>query len=173
MMKRNNYLFILLALFLLSSCSSYKVGHMMHPQIRTVGIGQIKNLTDQPKLSVYMIEKLKERFMQDASVKVVPVAEADIILTGEITRYDINAKGRSHQEEREKGQGFFSTIFSTSITFKYDVKTRKGWNVLEGAVTDSADFTELIDQLEEKRNAFRRAAYEVSKKVVSEITEAW
>ena len=62
---------------------------------------------------------------------------------------------------------------STSEGIKYDVKTRKGWNVLEGAVTDSADFTELIDQLEEKRNAFRRAAYEVSKKVVSEITEAW
>lgn len=172
-MRKNNYLSALLTFFLVSSCSHYKLGHVMHPQIKTVGIGQVINQTDQPRLSVFMVEKLKERFMQDASLKVVPTSEADIILTGKITNYNINARGRSHQEERENGQGFFSLIFSTSVTFTYEVKTKKDWELLKGSVTDKADFTELIDQYEERKNAFRRASYEVAKKVVSEITEAW
>ena len=168
-----NKLLLLSLIILFTGCSNYTVGRLLHPQIKTIGIGKIKNSTDQPKLSFYMIEKLEERFMQDASLKVVPVEEADIIITGKITRYDVDARGVTHQDEREEGEGFFSTIFRTNITFKYEVKTRKNWNVIAGTVTEGADFTELIDQLEEQRNAFRRAAYEVSKTVVSEITEAW
>ena len=172
-MLKNKLLLSLIFLFLLVGCSGYKVGRLMHPQIKTIAIGKIKNTTDQPRLALFMKEKLKERLMQDASLKVVPESEADIIITGKITRYETRARGRTHQDEREDEDGFFATIFRTYISFKYEVKTRKGWDVAEGHVTEGADFTEIIDQLEEKRNALKRAAYEVSKVVVYEITEAW
>ena len=86
-MKNSLLILSLLSTLIFTACSGYKVGDIMHPQIKTIGIGKIQNVTDQPRLSVFMIEKLKERFMQDASVKVVPVAEADIIITGKITDY--------------------------------------------------------------------------------------
>ena len=172
-MKKSKLLISLLSLIFIAGCSNYKVGHLMHPQIKTIGFGKILNTTDQPRLSLYMIEKLKERFMQDASVKVVPAAEADVILTGTVTDTKISSRGRTHQDDREDNEGFFATIFSADITFEYEVKTKKGWDVLKGKVTDGADFTELIDQREEMSNALQRAAYEVSKKVVVEITEAW
>ncbi len=172
-MKITKSLFIL-TIFLLSACSNYKVGRLMHPQIRTIGIGHIKNDTDQPRLSLFMIEKLKERIMQDASLRVVPVEEADIILTGTIVGYKTDTRGYEHQDRREKdNDAFFATIFRASITFKYEVKTRKQWDLLSDTVTEGADFTEIVDQFEEQTNAFRRAAYEVSKKVVVQITEAW
>ncbi len=172
-MKITKFLLIL-NILLITACSNYTVGRLMHPQIKTIGIGQIKNDTDQPRLSVFMIEKLKERIMQDASLRVVPVEEADIILTGTIVGYKTDSRGYAHQDEREDdGDAFFSTIFRASITFNYEVKTRKQWDLLSGTVTEGADFTELVDQFEEQRNAFRRAAYEVSKKVVVQITEAW
>ena len=173
-MKLSKLLFALTITIFLAGCSGYKVGSLMHPDIKTIGIGKIKNTTDQPRLALFMREKLKERFMQDASVKVVAVADADIIITGKITDYRINTRGRTTQDEREdEEEGFFATIFRTTIQFKYEVKNQKGWDITEGSVSEGADFTEIIDQLEEKRNALRRAAYEVSKKVVSEITEAW
>ncbi|MCM8541148.1 MAG: LPS assembly lipoprotein LptE [Lentisphaeraceae bacterium] len=173
-MKYNKLLLSLIFALLITGCTGYKVGNLIHPQIKTIGIGKIKNTTDQPRVSLFLREKLKERFMQDASVKVVPVDEADIIITGKIVDYRINARGRTTQDEREEEEeGFFATIFRTTIRFQYEVKTRKGWDVVSGTVSEGADFTEIIDQFEEKRNALRRAAYEVSKKVVSEITEAW
>lgn len=172
-MKKSKILLLLLSLIMLAGCSNYKVGHLMHPQIKTIGFGKILNKTDQPRLSLYMMEKLKERFLQDASVKVVPADQADVILTGVVTDTKISSRGRTHQDDREENQGFFATIFSADITFEYEVKTKKGWDVLKGKVTEGADFTELIDQLEEQRNALQRAAYEVSKKVVTQITEAW
>ncbi|MCM8531410.1 MAG: LPS assembly lipoprotein LptE [Lentisphaeraceae bacterium] len=173
-MKHSKLILSFLLAIFLTSCSGYKVGNLMHPDIKTIGIGKIKNSTDQPRLAFFMREKLKERFMQDASVKVVAVEDADIIITGKVTDYRINARGRTTQDEREEEEeGFFATIFRTSIVFKYEVKTQKGWDVVSGTASEGADFTEIIDQFEEKRNALRRAAYEVSKKVVSEITEAW
>ncbi len=172
-MKKSKLLIILISIFFIAGCSNYKVGHLMHPQIKTVGFGKILNKTDQPRLSLYMIEKLKERFLQDASVKVVSADKADVILTGVVTETRISSRGRTHQDDREDNEGFFATIFSADITFEYELKTRKGWDVLKGKVSEGADFTELIDQLEEQRNALQRAAYEVSKKVVTEITEAW
>lgn len=173
-MKHSKLIISLIFAIFLSGCSSYTVGDLMHPDIKTIGIGKIKNTTDQPRLSLFMREKLKERFMQDASVKVVAVADADIIITGKITDYRINARGRTTQDEREEEEeGFFATIFRTSVHFTYEVKTQKGWDVTKGSVYEGADFTEIIDQFEEKRNALRRATYEVAKKVVSRITEAW
>ena len=172
-MKKSKLLILLISVLLLAGCSNYKVGTLTHPQIKTVGFGKITNVTDQPRLSFYMIEKMKERFMQDASIKVVSSDKADIIITGVVSDYNVSSRGRTHQDDRESDNGFFATIFTADITFDYEVKTRKGWDLLKGSVTEGADFTELIDQLEEKRNALRRAAYEVSKKVVTEITEAW
>ena len=172
-MKKSKFLLILISTILIAGCSNYKVGHLMHPQIKTIGFGKILNTTDQPRLSLYMMEKLKERFMQDASIKVVASDKADVIITGVVSNTRIRSRGRTHQDDREDNEGFFATIFSADITFEYEVKTRKGWDVLKGKVTEGADFTELIDQREEKNNALKRAAYEVSKKVVTEITEAW
>ncbi|MCM8525508.1 MAG: LPS assembly lipoprotein LptE [Lentisphaeraceae bacterium] len=173
-MKNTKLIISLICALFITACSNYKVGNIAHPQIKTIGIGEIKNSTDQPRLSFFLREKLKERFMQDASFKVVPVAEADVIISGKVVDYRINTRGRTTRDEREEeDEGFFSTIYRTSIRFKYEVKTRSHWEVTSGAVTEGADFTEIIDQFEEKRNALRRAAYEVAKKVVSEITEAW
>ena len=171
-MKRNNFL-ILLAALILSGCG-YNVGYISHPQIKTVGIGKIKNLTDEPRLASYMREKLKERFIVDGSIKFVSSDKADIIINGSITGYNVKTSGSVSSDQREDDAvGFFATIYRTTINFEYDVKTRKQWDVQSAKVSGYADYTELIDQQEEKRNSLKRAAYEVSKQVVSNITEAW
>ena len=171
-MNRNKFILILASLFL-SSCSGYKVGYLNHPQIKTVGVGKIKNLTDEPRLASYLREKLKERFQFDGSIKFISSDKADIIINGEITDYQVRTSGSVSSDTRENRAGFFATIYRTTITFKYDINTKKQWDVQAATVTGYADYTELIDQQEEKRNSLQRAAYEVSKEVVANITEAW
>ena len=171
---KSKLLLLVLAVSFLAGCSGYQVGHIMHPQIKTIAIGKIKNETDQPRLALFMKEKLKERFMQDASVKVVRLDQnPDIILNGKVVRYRVNFSGTVSQDEEDEDNGFFANISSASIEFAYDVKTRKHWDVRKGRVSGSSEFTEIIDQLEEKRNALRRAAYEAAKETVIQITEAW
>ena len=174
MKTRNKFILLLLGIVLLSGCSGYKIGHIMHPQIKTIALGKILNRTDQPRLALYMKEKLKERFMQDASVRVVRLDQnPDIILSGEVYEYDLDFNGIVDQDNEEEENGFFARVSRAELSFKYDVKTRKKWNVNDGKVIESSEFTEIIDQFEEKRNALRRAAYEVAKKVVVQVTEAW
>jgi hypothetical protein len=173
-MTKSKIILLLIVACFLSGCSSYTIGSLMHPQIKTIAIGKIKNVTDQPRLSLFMKEKLKERFMQDASVKVVRLDQnPDIILTGKVVKYRASFSGTVSQDEEDEENGLFARISSVTITFQYDVKTKKDWDVVSGTVSESSEFTEVIDQLEEKRNALRRAAYEVSKEVVVQITEAW
>ena len=159
-------------LFLTFGCG-YNVGYITHPDIKTVGIGKITNLTDQPRLASELREKLKESFMVDGSIKFVSSAEADIVINGKITNYSVNNAGSVSADQREQGNGFFASIYRTTLTFSYDVKTNKNWDIQSNTVSGYADYTELIDQQEEKRNSLRRAAYEVSKQVVTNITEAW
>ena len=174
MMRKSKIIFLLAAVLFLTGCSGYKIGRIMHPQIKTVAIGKIVNKTDQPRLALYMKEKLKERFMQDASVKVVRLDQnPDIIISGKVSDYRIYYSGTVDQDQEEEENGVFSNISRAHLTFNYEVITRKQWDIRKGTVTESSEFTEIIDQLEEKRSALRRAAYEVSKKVVVQVTEAW
>ena len=174
MKTRNKLIILLLSILVLSGCSGYKIGHIMHPQIKTIALGKILNKTDQPRLALFMKEKLKERFMQDASVRVVRLDQnPDIILSGEVIEYALDFNGVVSQDNEEDENGFFARVSRAQLSFKYDVKTRKHWDVKKGKVIESSEFTEIIDQLEEKRNALRRAAYEVAKKVVVQVTEAW
>ncbi|MCM8535590.1 MAG: LPS assembly lipoprotein LptE [Lentisphaeraceae bacterium] len=170
-MKRNSFL-VLAVLFLITGCG-YNVGYLSHPQIKTVGIGKIKNLTDEPRLATYLRESLKERFMFDGSIKVVDADKADIIINGEVTNYTVNTAGSVSEGNREQRNGFFASIYRTTMNFNYKIKTRKQWDVQSGTATGYADYTELLDQQEEKRNSLKRASYEVSKEVVRNITEAW
>ena len=168
-----NKLILCIAALLLSACSNYKIGNVIHPQIKTVAIGKIKNLTDEPRLAFYIKSKLKERFMLSSSVKLVPIDQADIIISGVVRDYQIRASSSASLDYREKEDGFFAAVFSSSVNFSYDIKTRNQWDVQKGSVSGIARYTEFLDQQEEKRNALKRAAYDASKKLVSNITEGW
>jgi hypothetical protein len=162
------------AVIMVSGCIGYKVDGFMHPQIKTIALGKIRNTTDQPRLSTYMKEKLKERFMQDASVKLVRLDQnPDVILTGKVRDYKARFSGTVSQDREDEDNGLFARISNVQLIFEYEVKTKRDWDVVSNTVTGTSEFTEVIDQLEEKRNALRRAAYQVSKTVVLQITEAW
>ena len=175
MKKLSLSLFVLLNLAL-TSCS-YKIGNLSHPQIKTVAIMPIQNTSDEPRAGLFMMQQLRERFMTDGSFTVTSADKADIIITGNIKDYDLAVAGSVKQNEQDFGsnrrQFFRASIFRTSLAFNYQIYTKDGWFVQGGKPQASADFTQLIDLEVEKRQALKRASYEVAKKVVNNISEAW
>ena len=173
-MKNKKLILLSLLVVLLGSCSSYKIGHIRHPQIHTVAIGNIKNLTGEPRLALYMKSKLKERFMLDGAVTLTSVEKADIVVSGTVEEYKVRVTSTASKDYREKeDDGFRATVFNATLTFKYEVKTRKQWNVQDGSATGTAAYTEFLDQNEEKRNALKRASADAARHVVNNINEAW
>ena len=174
-MKKLSLVFIALLSITLTSCS-YKVGSLAHPQIKTVAILPIKNTSDEPRAGTFMQQQLAERFMLDGSLKVTTADKADIIIRGDIKNYDLNVVGSVKQSEEptsDRDEFFSASIFRATLAFNYEIYTKDGWFVQSGNPSSFADFTQLIDLEVEKRQAIKRAAYEVSKKVVNNITEAF
>ena len=61
-----------LLLMLLSSCG-YHMGSMMHPQIKTVAIAEVRNETREVLASAIMRKQIAERFQFDNSLKISSV----------------------------------------------------------------------------------------------------
>ena len=62
-----------LAAFLLVVCGGcgYRVGSLMHPQIKTVAVAPVQNETVEYNLTAQVRNLLCERFMVDGSLKLV------------------------------------------------------------------------------------------------------
>ncbi len=69
-----------LLVFLSTSSCGYRVGSLMHPQIKTVAIADVKNETTEVLASAIMRKLLAERFQFDNSLKIVSLDKADCIV---------------------------------------------------------------------------------------------
>ncbi len=162
---------LILAL-ILASCSGYQIGDMGHPQIKKISIGKLKNLSQEPRMGLFMMEKLKEKFRQDGTYRIVNFGEkADAVLTGTITNFDV--RGVSAAQSGDDDDRYRADTFRGTVYFEYEVKTAKNLLIQEGKESAYADFSETIGIDQERRSALRRACFNLSGKVVTNIAEGW
>ena len=74
-----------LMVIFLSSCG-YHMGSMMHPQIKTVAIAEVRNETREVLAGTIMRKQLAERFQFDNSLKITTPEKADCIVMYRIKR---------------------------------------------------------------------------------------
>lgn len=67
----------------MNSCG-YQLGSIMHPQVKSIAIGDVKNDTTAFNVSVELQQLLSEQFMLDGSLKVLNRREADAIIFAKI-----------------------------------------------------------------------------------------
>ncbi len=81
-------------LFLLSvlvgGCG-YSLGGNLPPHVKTVAVPIFKNLTQQPAIENVITAAVVNAFANGGRLKVVPVAEADSVLEGEIVGYTVES----------------------------------------------------------------------------------
>ena len=163
-----------LLIMILVSCTGYQVGSIAHPHIQKVAIGKIKNETDEPRLAIFMMDKLKERIIQDGSFELVNKGDAgvDAILTGTLTHFDYQARGLRRKSDNSD-ERYRADYYEMRLFFDYEINTPAGLVIQQEKQSDYAHFGEAIDTAIERRDGLERASYNLSMKVISHLAEAW
>ena len=84
---------VLIALTALSGCGYRLVGtaSKLPDHIKTMAIPVFKNETNQPELHRNLTDSVREAFLNDVWVEVVPDNKADLIVKGTLSYYNIRA----------------------------------------------------------------------------------
>jgi len=80
-----------LLLGLLAGGCGYTLGGNLPPHVKTVAVPIFKNLTQQPAIENVITAAVVNAFANGGRLKVVPVAQADSILEGEIVGYTVDS----------------------------------------------------------------------------------
>lgn len=75
-----------LAVFL-TGCAGYQLGPTGNSAYRTVAVPMFKNKTLKPQLEAPVTNAILKRFQTDGTLRVVEAVDADVVLSGEITKF--------------------------------------------------------------------------------------
>ena len=162
----------LMALVLVS-CSGYQVGNMGHPQIKRVSVGKIKNLSDEPRLALIVMDKLKEAIRQDGTYELVNAGEgkADAIIQGSLPQFSYRKVGFSANDDDDKK--YRVDNYRATVKFTYEVVTPKKLVIQKFTMTGNGDFSDGVSIEQNRREGLERASYSVATKVVTQLAEGW
>lgn len=154
-------------------------GPLMHEQIRTVGIGDFRNDTEDAGVTVHLRQKLSDYFMNDGSLTVRDRKDSDVIVQGRILGFASKGVGFNRRPEEIRDQNnrdkYRTTTYEASVSVEFEVRMpglRRP--VLEKrTVVGSALYSPLADFNVARDEANRRAIQDAAQKIVAEITEAW
>jgi hypothetical protein len=158
---------------------SYRSGSVMHPQIETIAIGEIRNLTDEPALGVLLRKKLAERLVADGSVRLAGAGSADAVLCADVRRYTVrrSAATRSRDEDADDGRTAYRTsVYAVTVDVSYALRLPSQGDravLADRLVQGTADFPVLPDQEITRQSGLQQAVHDAATQVVAAITEAW
>ncbi|NOY75651.1 MAG: hypothetical protein GXP32_07645 [Kiritimatiellaeota bacterium] len=150
----------------------YHMGSLMHPQIKTIAIGPVKNDTKAPFLSAYMRQALCEQFQFDNSLKVKGLKEADCILYGRVTKIETTGV---QEDSSDNLQTYRASEWQVVVTFEFVVVIpgKEKLLVNNREVVGTATFQVMADQAVTKVRGFQQACREAAQQAVVYTTEAW
>ena len=162
----------------LAGCTSYRCGSIVHPQLATIAVGRIANMTDEPRQGLLCREMLVENFMLDGSLRVVPERKADAVLNGRITRYRLaraaSGKRRKEDARDHDRDAYQTTVYSAEVTLALELTVPGREAPLKSeTVVGRAEFPRLPDFVAAKEHALRQALGDAACKAVASVTEAW
>jgi hypothetical protein len=155
------------------SCSGYQVGNMGHPQIKRVSVGKLENLSNEPRLALIVMDKIKEAIRQDGTYELVNAGEgrADAIIQGKIPQFSYRKVGFSRNDDNEKK--YRVNNYRVTVKFDYEVVTPKKLVIQKFTMTGNGDFSDGVSIEQNRREGLERAAYSMATKVVTQLAEGW
>ncbi len=164
-----------LAVLFCGGCG-YRIGNIMHPQIKSVAVAPVQNETLELNLTAQVRNLLCERFMTDGSLKLVDEKEADCIVYARIVDAKYSEVSWAESTRAEDGEDILlPNEWTVTLTIEYTVIIPGRVKPLVSArkVTGSANFQTGPDQLTGRMNGVRQAAYAAAKQVVASFAEGW
>ncbi len=161
-----------LTVFLFASSCGYRTGSLMHPQIKTVAIADVKNDTTEVLASTIMRKILAERFQFDNSLKVVSMEDADCIVYCRIKK--VQNQGISWAST-DSDQTFRPSEFRLTVTVEFSVQVPgQAMPLVPLSSTDgTATYQYLADPAIGRQDGLQQACLKIANNIVSSTTEAW
>lgn len=162
----------------LSGCRGYRAGSLMHPDIRSVSIGDVKNQTPHPGLSTQVRNELARELARSAAATLVRPAAADAVLHVTITESSTEAIANTQVREPVDGEESADVrqpvLYRTRVTLHGRLKLpRDGTPVVERSAKGYAEFDRTPEVPEARRAASEQAIRNAVQHLVSTITQAW
>lgn len=150
----------------------YKMGSLMHPQVKSIAIAPITNETLEPFVSASMRGALTEQFQFDNSLKVEDLQSADCILFGKVIKVETTA---SSEDSTDNEQTYRAAEWEVAIEFEFIVSIpgRKKPLIAKRRVKGTAKYQVMADQEVTRRRGVKQACRNAAKEAVIYTTEAW
>ena len=150
----------------------YRMGSLMHPQIKTIAVAPVKNKTLGYHLAADVRSMLCERFMVDGSMKVKDMGNADCIIYATVTDVRFSEVA---DVSRDQGDNYHAYEWTVNITVQFSViiPGRKEPLIKSTTVSGSANFQGMGDMETGRAQGVRQACYDVATKIVQATTEGW
>jgi lipopolysaccharide assembly LptE-like protein len=148
---------------LLGGCG-YTIGGNLPPHIKSVAVPVFKNLTQQPAIENVITAGVVNAFVVGGRLKVVPVEQADSLLEGEVTSYNVESIAFDSNINAQ----VFRLRVALNVQFR-DVRNNTMLWRQEG-LQDQADFRvagQVSQTIALEESAARQAAVEIGRRVVS------
>ena len=156
---------------LFPSCAGYHIGGVKPAQlqgVQTIAVPNVKNLTLEPRVDVFVTNSIIARMQEDGTYKVANEGNADAKLEVSITNFD----------RRQLRSARFNTLrtreLGLSIGLEYRLVDLKTQEVLRRG-TARGDTTVFIEGNHQnaERQALPEAAERAATRLVSNLSEGW
>ena len=148
----------------------YRMGSMMHPQIKTIAIAPVKNNSREVLAAIVMRRLLAERFMFDGSLKLVSMEKADCILYCQINSVTQTAVQWGDKNEEDRPSEFNITV---NGDFMVLLPGRTVPLVKKRSVSGSCTYQFLTDPAIGKESGLTQACLQMANLIVQYTVEAW
>lgn len=161
--------FALCASLMLAGCANYRLGTTLPPHLKTIFVPTFENRTVEPNIEQKITTAVRRQFQHDGQLKIVSAEnEADIVLKGTLTSYDVDSL------LRDKNNPNATRRYRATITCKLDAREREtGKAIVEQTVTGNTTFPAAGDTVTARRNALNDVSRSLSLEVVDAVIGAW
>jgi hypothetical protein len=154
---------LVLLMLLLAGCG-YTLGGNLPPHIKTVAVPVFKNLTQQPAIENVITSAVVNAFVSGGRLKVVSVEQADSLLEGEVTGYNV--------ESIAFDPSINAQVFRLRVALNVQFRDLRNHTMLwrQEGLQDQADFRvagQVSQTIAFEESAARQAAVEIGRRVVS------
>lgn len=153
---------------LLTSCSSYRLGSTLPPNLKTIAVPVFDNQANYPQLEIESTTATIQEFQRDGTLKVVERQNADLILEVKLVRYGLMPLRYAHA----------SSVSATEyrVLIQAEIKlTQRNGNVMfdQMKVRGESTFQFAGDIATAQRQALPQTARDLAHRIVEQVVEVW
>ena len=152
------------ALSMLTGGCGYTAGGTLPPHVKTVAVPIFKNLTQEPAIETVITSAVVNAFVSGGRLKVVGVEQADSVLDGEITGYNV--------ESIAFDPGINAQVFRLRVGLNVQFRDLRTHTMLwrQEGLQERTDFRvagQVSQTIAIEEGAARQAAQDIGRKIVS------